>query len=60
MKRSFQNLIQKKSELGDTLLNAIKVGGSYKNSVVSVTLYESKKLLSQMLGAICLTKSNKE
>lgn len=37
---------------GDTLLNAIKADGNYKNSVVSVTLWESKKILSERLGAI--------
>lgn len=37
---------------GDTLLNAIKMCGNYKNAVVSVTLWESKKLLSKRLGAI--------
>lgn len=35
---------------GDTLLNA--VGGSYKNSVASITLNESKKLLKERLKYI--------
>lgn len=41
---------------GDTLLNAIKTGGDYKNSVASVTLWESKKILSERLGAIMTYK----
>lgn len=37
---------------GDTLLNAIKTGGSYKDSLSSVTLSESKKLLKERLESI--------
>lgn len=44
--------LKEKRAYGDTLLNAIKAGGNYKNSIASVTLYESKKLLSERLGAI--------
>lgn len=44
--------VQQKRSYGDTLLNAVKTEGSYKDSVISVTLCESKKLLSERLGAI--------
>lgn len=44
--------LKEKRAYGDTLLNAIKTGGNYKNSIASVTLYESKSLLSERLGAI--------
>ncbi|MDE7248539.1 MAG: M56 family metallopeptidase, partial [Lachnospiraceae bacterium] len=37
---------------GDTLLNAIGHGGSYKASLVSLTLNESKELLKERLDAI--------
>ena len=37
---------------GDTLINAISVGGHYKNSLASVTLNESKELLKERLEAI--------
>ncbi len=37
---------------GDTLLNAIGLGGSYKDSLVSLTLNESKELLKERLDAI--------
>lgn len=37
---------------GDTLLNAIGLGGSYKDSLVSLTLNESKELLKERLEAI--------
>ncbi|MDE5696773.1 MAG: M56 family metallopeptidase, partial [Lachnospiraceae bacterium] len=37
---------------GDTLLNAIGAGGSYKDSLVSLTLNESKELLKERLDAI--------
>lgn len=37
---------------GDTLLNAIGFGGSYRNSLVSLTLNESKELLKERLEAI--------
>jgi len=37
---------------GDTLLNALGIGGSYKDSLASVTLTESKELLQERLNAI--------
>lgn len=37
---------------GDTLLNAIGIGGNYKDSLVSLTLNESKELLKERLDAI--------
>ena len=37
---------------GDTLLNAIGTGGSYKDTLASVTLNESKELLKERLNAI--------
>lgn len=37
---------------GDMLLNSIRAGGNYKNSIDSVTLNESKKLLKERLDAI--------
>lgn len=37
---------------GDTLLNAIGTGGSYKDTLASVTLNESKELLKGRLDAI--------
>lgn len=37
---------------GDTLLNAMGAGGSYKDSLASVTLNESKELLKERLDAI--------
>lgn len=37
---------------GDTLLNAISTGGSYKDTLASVTLNESKELLKGRLDAI--------
>lgn len=37
---------------GDTLLNAMAAGGSYKNSLASVTLGESKERLKERLDAI--------
>ncbi len=37
---------------GDTLLNAIGTGGTYKDSVASVTLYESKELIKERLDAM--------
>lgn len=37
---------------GDTLLNAIRIGGNYKDSLASVTLNESKELLKERLDAI--------
>lgn len=41
-----------KREYGDTLLNAVQKGGSYKNPAASVSLSESKKLLKGRLDAI--------
>lgn len=37
---------------GDTLLNAMGMGGSYKDSLASVTLNEGKELLKERLDAI--------
>ncbi len=37
---------------GDALLNAAAVGGSYKDTLASVTLHESKELLKRRLDAI--------
>lgn len=37
---------------GDTLLNAIGLGGSYKDALASVTLNENRELLKERLGAI--------
>ncbi len=37
---------------GDTLLNAVGAGGSYKDTLASVTLHESKELLKGRLDAI--------
>lgn len=37
---------------GDTLLNALDMGGSYKSSVASITLNESAELLKERLDAI--------
>ncbi len=37
---------------GDTLLNAVGAGGSYKDTLTSVTLHESKELLKGRLDAI--------
>lgn len=44
--------LKEKRAYGDTLLNAIKTGRNYKNSIATVTLCESKKLLSERLSAI--------
>ncbi|WRS27175.1 M56 family metallopeptidase [Oscillospiraceae bacterium MB08-C2-2] len=41
---------------GDTLLNAIGIGGSYKNAIASMTLTESKKLLQERLDSIMTFK----
>lgn len=56
-----QNLEEKERRAyGDTLLRAMGAGGSYKNSMASVTLNESKKLLKERLGAImCYRKKSK-
>ena len=37
---------------GDTLLNAIGIGGSFHNSIASMTLYENKKMIKERLGTI--------
>lgn len=37
---------------GDTLLNAMGMGGNYKDSLASITLNESKELLKERLDAI--------
>lgn len=44
--------IEEQRAYGDTLMNAIGAGGSYKNSLASVTLNESKELLKERLDAI--------
>lgn len=44
---------------GDTLLNAIGFEGSYRNSLVSPTLNESKELLKKRLDAIMNFKRKK-
>lgn len=33
---------------GDTLLNAVEIGGNYKNSLATVTLNESTELLKDL------------
>lgn len=43
---------KKQREYGDTLINAIGAGGSYNNSLASVTLGESRGLLKERLAAI--------
>lgn len=48
-----QNLdIKKRRAYGDTLLHAITAGGNYKNSITSITLCQSAKLLKERLKAI--------
>ena len=37
---------------GDTLLNAVNLGGTYKDSLASVTLNRSAELLKERLDAI--------
>lgn len=44
--------VEKRRSYGDTLLHAIGVGGSYKNSITSVTLCQSAKLMKERLKAI--------
>lgn len=44
--------IKEQQAYGDTLINAMVAGGSYKDSLSSVTLNESKELLKERLGAI--------
>lgn len=43
---------QERQAYGDTLLNAMEMGGMYKNEVASLTLNESKELLKERLDAI--------
>ena len=44
--------VGKQRAYGDTLLNAMRTGGNYKDSVASVTLNEGKELLKERLDAI--------
>lgn len=44
--------VQEKRDYGNTLLNAVNTSGNYKNSIASVTLYESGKILGERLSAI--------
>lgn len=44
--------IQERRAYGDTLLNAMSMGGKYKDSLASVTLSESTELLKERLDAI--------
>ena len=50
--------LQGRRAYGDTLLNAMRAGGSYKDSIASVTLNESKELLKERLDAIMSFKRN--
>lgn len=43
---------QERRAYGDTLLNAMSMGGKYKDSLASVTLSESTELLKERLDAI--------
>lgn len=43
---------EEKAAYGDTLINAMEIGGNYKDSLASVTLNESKSLLKERLDAI--------
>lgn len=43
---------QERRAYGDTLLSAMVTGGTYKSSIASVTLHESKELLKERLDAI--------
>ena len=43
---------KERAAYGDTLLNAIGIGGSYHNSTASMTLYENKKMIKERLGSI--------
>ncbi len=45
---------QGKQAYGDTLLNAMWIGGHYTPSIASVTLHHSKRLLKERLEAIML------
>lgn len=44
--------LQEQRAYGDTLLNAMRGGGNYKDSLASVTLNESKELLKERLDSI--------
>lgn len=48
--------LQERRAYGDTLLNALGMGGNYKDSLASVTLNESKELLKERLDAIMYFK----
>lgn len=43
---------QEKRDYGNTLLNAVNTGGNYKNSIASMTLCESGRILGERLSAI--------
>ena len=43
---------KERAAYGDTLLNAIGIGGSFHNSIASMTLYENKKMIKERLGVI--------
>lgn len=56
--RVIRSLSEKaRKSYGDTLLNAIGIGGSYKDALASVTLKESKELLKGRLDAIMKYKN---
>lgn len=44
--------MQGRRAYGDTLLNAMGTGGSYRDSLASITLNESKELLKERLDAV--------
>lgn len=48
--------MQNRRAYGDTLLHAIGTGGSYKNSITSVTLCQSAKLLKERLKEVMVFK----
>lgn len=50
--------LQGRRAYGDTLLNAMGGGGSYKDSLASVTLNEGKELLKERLDAIMKFKKS--
>lgn len=45
---------------GDTLLNAVNLGGTYKDSLASVTLNRSAELLKERLDAIMHYRKNQK
>lgn len=47
-------------DYGNTLLNTIRTGGNYKDSLASVTLNESKELLKERLDAIMNFKTQSQ